>query len=79
MTAPGPRARIAVIGGGISGLGSAWLLDQHHDVTLFEAETRPGGHARTVEALGTPVDTGFIVCNRRTYPLFIPMLEHLGV
>ncbi|WP_255418551.1 NAD(P)/FAD-dependent oxidoreductase [Paracoccus sp. JM45] len=79
MTAPGPRARIAVIGGGISGLGTAWLLDKHHDVTVFEAETRPGGHARTVDALGTPVDTGFIVCNRRTYPLFIPMLEHLGV
>lgn len=79
MTVPGPRSRVAVIGGGISGLGTAWLLDKHHDVTLFEAETRPGGHARTVEALGTPVDTGFIVCNRRTYPLFIPMLEHLGV
>ncbi|MEO1911336.1 MAG: FAD-dependent oxidoreductase [Paracoccus sp. (in: a-proteobacteria)] len=79
MSTPGARARVAVIGGGISGLGTAWLLDPHHDVTLFEAETRPGGHARTVEALGTPVDTGFIVCNRRTYPLFIPMLEHLGV
>ncbi|MDO5648896.1 NAD(P)/FAD-dependent oxidoreductase [Paracoccus sp. (in: a-proteobacteria)] len=71
--------RIAIIGGGISGLGAAWLLDPHHDVTLFEAEPRAGGHARTVTAQGVAVDTGFIVCNRRTYPLFIPMLEHLGV
>lgn len=74
-----PRLRIAVIGSGISGLGAAWLLDPHHDVTLFEASPRPGGHARTADALGTPVDTGFIVCNRRTYPLFVPMLAHLGV
>lgn len=76
---PGPRRRIAVIGSGIAGLGTAWLLDPHHDVTVFEAEMRPGGHARTAEAFGTAVDTGFIVCNRRTYPLFIPMLKHLGV
>jgi predicted NAD/FAD-binding protein len=76
---PGPRLRIAVIGSGIAGLGSAWLLDPHHEVTLFEAAPRPGGHARTVDALGTPVDTGFIVCNPRTYPLFLPMLDHLGV
>lgn len=73
------RLRIAVIGSGISGLGAAWLLDPHHDVTLFEAEPRPGGHARTVRAEGVEVDTGFIVCNRRTYPLFIPLLERLGV
>lgn len=73
-----PR-RIAVIGSGISGLGAAWLLDPHHDVTLFESEPRPGGHARTARALGTAVDTGFIVCNRRTYPLFMPLLDHLGV
>ncbi|MGR3360380.1 MAG: NAD(P)/FAD-dependent oxidoreductase [Paracoccus sp. (in: a-proteobacteria)] len=76
---PGPRRRIAVIGSGISGLGTAWLLDSHHDVTLFEAEPRAGGHTRTVEAMGARVDTGFIVCNRRTYPLFVPLLEHLGV
>lgn len=75
----GRRRRIAIIGSGISGLGAAWLLDDHHDVVLFEAEARPGGHARTVTVDGVAVDTGFIVCNRRTYPLFIPMLERLGV
>ena len=73
-----PR-RIAVIGSGISGLGAAWLLDPHHHVTMFEARPRPGGHARTAQAFGTAVDTGFIVCNRRTYPLFMPLLDHLGV
>ena len=71
--------KTAVIGSGISGLATAWLLGPHQDVTLFEADARPGGHARTAEVDGVSVDTGFIVCNRRTYPLFIPLLEHLGV
>ncbi|WP_328805914.1 NAD(P)/FAD-dependent oxidoreductase [Salipiger abyssi] len=70
---------VAIIGSGISGLGAAWLLAPHHNVVLFEAEERPGGHARTARAEGVDVDTGFIVCNRRTYPLFIPLMEHLGV
>ncbi|WP_299847479.1 FAD-dependent oxidoreductase [uncultured Paracoccus sp.] len=73
------RRRIAIIGSGISGLGAAWLLDPHHDITLFEREPRAGGHARTVRAGGAAVDTGFIVCNRRTYPLFVPLMQHLGV
>lgn len=73
------QQRIAVIGSGISGLGAAWMLDPHHHVTLFEAEPRFGGHARTVNVGATSVDTGFIVCNSRTYPLFMPLLEHLGV
>ncbi|MCE5972013.1 FAD-dependent oxidoreductase [Sinirhodobacter sp. WL0062] len=74
-----PRERVAVIGSGIAGLGTAWLLAPHHDVTLFEAEGRPGGHSRTREALGVSVDTGFIVCNPRTYRLFMPLMQHLGV
>lgn len=73
------RIRTAVIGSGISGLATAWLLAPHQDVTIFEADSRAGGHARTRTVDGVAVDTGFIVCNRRTYPLFIPMLEHLGV
>jgi len=70
--------RIAVIGSGIAGLGAAWLL-RDHQVTVFEAGSRLGGHARTIEADGVAVDTGFIVCNRRTYPLFTALLDHLGV
>lgn len=73
------RQRVAIIGSGISGLGAAWILGRDHDVTVFEAEPQAGGHARTREALGVAVDTGFIVCNERTYPLFIPLMKHLGV
>ena len=64
--------RVAVIGSGISGLASAWLLRQSADVHLFECDNRLGGHAHTVEArFGDaliPVDTGFIVFNPLNYP-----------
>jgi predicted NAD/FAD-binding protein len=75
--------RIAVVGGGVSGLVAASLLHPRHPVTLYEAEPRLGGHAHTVEveedgrAFG--VDTGFIVYNERTYPLFTRLLARLGV
>lgn len=76
--------RIAVIGSGISGLSAAWMLSRQNDVVLYEAESRPGGHTRTIDvdmgdgsSLG--VDTGFIVFNDRTYPNLIAMLDHLGV
>lgn len=77
------RKSIAVIGSGISGLGAAWLLGQRHEVTLFEAEGRPGGHSNTVDADAggriVPVDTGFIVYNVASYPNLIALFEHLSV
>lgn len=77
-----PARRIAVIGGGISGLASAYLMSQRHRVTLFEAEPRLGGHARTVLAGkrgDQPVDTGFIVFNYTNYPHLTALFEKLDV
>jgi predicted NAD/FAD-binding protein len=75
--------RIAVVGGGISGLGAAWLLGSSHEVTLFEAEDYLGGHTDTqvVEIAGRQhaVDTGFIAYNPRHYPYFTRLLTELGV
>lgn len=86
-TSPGPsyddRPTVAVIGGGISGLTAAYLLQRSHHVTLFEADPRIGGHAHTHDvpvAGGTvPVDSGFIVLNDRTYPLLRRLFDELGV
>ncbi|WP_371039253.1 NAD(P)/FAD-dependent oxidoreductase [Rhodosalinus sp. FB01] len=76
-----PR-RIAVIGGGISGMGAAHYLADAHRVTLFEAEPRLGGHARTVLAGkhgDQPVDMGFIVFNNANYPLLTRLFDELDV
>jgi predicted NAD/FAD-binding protein len=73
------RLKIAVIGSGISGLSCAWLLNPHHDVVLYEAEDRLGGHSNTVDTGSTPVDTGFIVFNEANYPNLTAMLDHIGV
>ncbi len=76
-----PR-RIAVVGGGIAGMGAAHLLSRENHVVLFEAETRLGGHARTVLAGkrgDQPVDTGFIVFNNANYPHLTQLFEDLDV
>ncbi len=73
------RLDIAVIGSGIAGLSAAWMLSQAHNVTLYEAEPRLGGHAHTRDALGHAVDTGFIVYNTVTYPNLTALFYHLGV
>jgi len=82
VTAAAPL-KIAVIGSGISGLSSAWLLGKQHQVTLFEQDSRLGGHSNTVDILtsaGTiAVDTGFIVFNERCYPNLVALFKHLGV
>jgi uncharacterized protein len=78
----GRRLNIAVVGTGISGLSAAWLLSRRHDVTVFEAEGRPGGHSHTVDTIskdGTlAVDTGFIVYNEVTYPNLTALFACLG-
>lgn len=77
------RKNIAVIGTGISGLGIASLLHPHHEVTLYEKNAYVGGHSRTVEAKTSegvvPVDTGFIVFNKKNYPLLTRLFEYLDV
>ena len=76
--------KIAIIGAGIAGLTAARGLDDAHDVTVFEAGSRAGGHTNTVlvddPAVGElAVDTGFIVLNDRTYPGFTRLLGELSV
>ncbi|MEO8346280.1 MAG: FAD-dependent oxidoreductase [Betaproteobacteria bacterium] len=76
--------RIAVVGAGIAGLGTAWLLAREgHAVTLFEAGRRLGGHTATVDVTledrTFPVDTGFLVFNDRTYPRLLALFDALGV
>ena len=76
--------RVAVIGSGVAGLTAAYVLNRHDAVTLFEADSRLGGHAHThdVPQTGGPVlgiDTGFIVHNERTYPTLLRLFAELGI
>jgi len=75
--------KIAVIGAGISGLGSAYLLSKKHEVDIYEKENRLGGHARTtqVQEKGRTfgIDTGFLVFNHETYPLLTKLFKELNV
>lgn len=77
------KKKIAIVGSGISGLTCAYLLNKTHDVTLFEADERLGGHTHTVdiehEGVVRSIDTGFIVFNNWNYPHFIKLMEKLGV
>ena len=69
---PVPRKKVAIVGSGCSGIAALWALNRsHHDVYLYEAESRLGGHTNTVRwkkgKYSTQVDTGFIVMNAATY------------
>ena len=74
--------KIAVAGSGISGLSAAWALSQHHHVTLYEKQPRPGGHSNTVTVdiggAAVAVDTGFIVYNSAAYPNLTALFQHLN-
>lgn len=76
-------SRIAVVGTGIAGMSAAWLLNQRHHITVYEKNDWIGGHSNTVDAPNgedkTPVDTGFIVYNERSYPNLIALFDHLDV
>ncbi|EKD15304.1 uncharacterized protein L3040_001672 [Drepanopeziza brunnea f. sp. 'multigermtubi'] len=81
---PVPRKKVAIIGSGSAGIGALWALNRtHHDVYLYEAADRLGGHSNTVEfhngKFKTLVDTGFIVLNTATYPNFINFLNAVHV
>lgn len=75
--------KIAVVGSGIAGVGAAWLLSPQHEVDVYEASSRLGGHAATVDldvdGVTFPADTGFQVFNTRTYPNLIRLFDVLGV
>ena len=75
--------KIAVIGTGISGLVCAHLLARRHELTVYEAASYIGGHTNTIQVKDAdqtlPIDTGFIVFNKKTYPNFVQLIEKLGV
>lgn len=82
MSAP-TKPRVAVVGAGVAGLSAAYRLREHAEITLFDQDTRPGGHANTIEVedagrtLG--IDTAFVVFNKPSYPNLSRFFEELGV
>ncbi|KAL8643918.1 MAG: hypothetical protein Q9210_007504, partial [Variospora velana] len=78
------KKKVAVVGSGVSGIAALWALKSTtHEVYLYEADERLGGHTNTVDfshdGKTTRVDTGFIVMNTATYPNFIAFLRHVGI
>ncbi|MCC5877992.1 MAG: FAD-dependent oxidoreductase [Candidatus Sumerlaeia bacterium] len=76
--------RVAVVGAGVAGIVASWEISRKHEVTLFEKRSRLGGHTHTWlldegPDAGTAIDSGFIVCNNKTYPNFHRFLAELGV
>ncbi len=75
--------RVAIVGGGISGMAAAYACQDFADVVLFEAAARLGGHTDThrllVDGRAYSIDSGFIVFNRPNYPLFSRWLDELGL
>ncbi|KAI0910257.1 amine oxidase [Ustulina deusta] len=79
-----PRKKVAIVGSGSAGIAALWALNRtHHDVYLYEAADKLGGHTNTVEwkrgKFRTLVDTGFIVLNTATYPNFVNFLRKINV
>ena len=84
MSGEGRRRRTAVVGAGVAGLTAAYVLSRSHEVSLYEADDRLGGHAHTHDLVSADgrahrVDSGFIVHNERTYPLLLRLFRELGV
>lgn len=90
---PVPRKKVAIVGGGCAGIAALWALNRtHHDVYLYEATDRLGGHTNTVKwtkgKYSTMVDAGFMILNKRTYRecdhparirFWLPSLSSLGL
>ncbi len=76
--------KIAIVGGGVSGIVASYLLQRNHEVTLFEKNHYLGGHTNTIALedgpdAGAAIDTGFIVLNNKTYPCFSEFLSQIDV
>ncbi len=75
--------RLAIVGTGVAGMGCAWHLRNHAEITLLEKDARPGGHTNTVfveeDGAQIPIDTGFIVFNHQTYPNLCRLFAELNI